>query len=156
MAWQKFGYENSLEYDPDRDVLRFGTYEFNSKDAKMPVVARYQAQSADVAMKTWEESYLAKLQEDSKKQSGIAGILYGGETLDPIQRSLKLDAERPVIIGQKDLSNGMFEYVLADRSVNQYDFVNNISSMANALSASIAGGDGSEQRPRRRTATGAF
>lgn len=54
------------------------------------------------------------------------------------------------------LDNGMYEVAYADAVPGTYDFVNRLSSMANALSASISGGDGSSQRPRRRTATGAF
>lgn len=160
MVWQKFGYQDAAEYDPERNVVRYGTYEFHAKDAGL-TTSSYQGRTQDEAMNAWKTQATQQLM-DKKKQSykenpfsneAIASTLYGPQL--SITEMASLAAKQPVVIGQKDLGNGMFEFVMSDKSVNDYDFVNRLSSMANALSAK-SGGDLGDQRPRRRTATGAF
>lgn len=161
-AWNRFGYQNSLEYDPGRNVVRFGQFEFNAKDAGLNVVGKYQARSEKEAQLAWQEEYKRNYyaqQGNQTPRNSLAEVLYGSSRNEnPLDFQFfdRLNADRPIVAGKKDLGNGMFEFVMAANNAGEYDFVNKISAMANALSKTIAGGDGSTQRPRRRTATGAF
>lgn len=160
-AWSPFGYDNALEYDPIRSIVRFGAYEFHANDAKLPIIGKFQGGSVADAMSKWESSYTKNWQDEKRKSTNVFGQQWtGGSIADmfygpqmSIQDMAKMAQNRPIVIGTQKLQNGLFEYTLADKSANSYEFIDRISSMANALSAQSAGD--SDQRPRRRTASGA-
>ena len=213
--WKRGGYQNSVEYDQNAGVVKYGDYEFHYKDLGLD---KYSVQIDPAQIKAEADVYkMLGVEPASQRQNdgGIAGMLYNrtssnmkpGEAWKQTaaqQIWSQIDNERnpnrivgggfwgnfntnqrnegswvgntyqPAeprgfgaigLYGNNDpkpiqsltkLDNGMYEIAYSDIAPDDYEFVNRVSSMANALSASIAGGDGSAQRPRRKTATGAF
>lgn len=193
MAWQKTGYQKAIEYDPDRHVLRYGTYEFHGDALGLK---RDTVDIDPTKIKSVSDVYLALgADPDAARTVTTANKLYGGltapaqpftgkdawkndaakriyATLNPeaARKQQAADSMRPNenlygsygtpaepsrTISTQKLDTGLMQFTFSDPIPTGYDFVNRISSMANALSAST-GGDLGDQRPRRRTATGAF
>lgn len=198
MAWQKTGYQKAVEYDPDRHVLRYGTYEFHGDALGLK---RDTVDIDPTKIKSVSDVYLALgADPDAVKTVTTANKLYGtafdGGGLAPAQPFSGKDAWKndaaqriyatlnpeqqkqppsvwgesankdrtaidttdrtvPRMLTTQKLDTGLMQFSFSDPVPADYDFVNRISSMANALSAST-GGDLGNQRPRRRTATGAF
>lgn len=196
MVWQKTGYQDSIEYDPDRHVLRYGAYEFHGGDLGLqrdtfeidPTKVKsmgdvYLALGADVS-RVSEINAANKLYSTAFSSGGAKATPFSGkeswkndaaeqvwQTINPQQTKPSIwgtrsimsgapsaynpDSTVPRALSTQKLDNGTMQFTFSDAVPTDYDFVNRVSSMANALAA--GGGEQGDQRPeRRRSATGAF